>query len=86
MTQTILKKNPNCVETIKRMCVYVGNTEDWNWSAEEKSAFIEKAEKLRNISDEIYQQFQNLFVVPDGMTFSEFFTREVQIFRDRAKH
>lgn len=86
VTQTILKKNPNCVETIKRICIYGGNTEYWHFSAEEEQVFNEKAEKLRSVSNEIYQKFQNLFVVPDGMLFSEFFARESHICRIREKY
>lgn len=54
----ILKKNPHVVETMKRLRRYVGNTKNWKFSEEQKSQFDKKAEKLRNISIEIYNIFK----------------------------
>lgn len=85
VTQQMLKKNPNCVETVKRLCIYVGNAEDWNFLAKEKSVFNAKTESIRNVSMEIYQKFEKLFVVPDGMPFSEFFASEVLNERARER-
>ncbi|XP_001663721.2 hepatoma-derived growth factor [Aedes aegypti] len=36
VTPTMLKKNPNCVETMKRLRKYVGNTKAWNMTDEER--------------------------------------------------
>lgn len=58
ITPLILKKNPHCVETMKRLRRYVGNTKNWQFTEEQKLQFNEKAEKLRKISIEIYNSFK----------------------------
>lgn len=54
----MLKKNPNCVETIKRLRRYIGNCKNWELSDEEKKAFSENAEKIREHADTIYNIFK----------------------------
>lgn len=58
VTPLILKKHPHCVETMKRLRRYVGNTRNWQFTEEEKLQFNEKAEKLRKVSIEIYNSFK----------------------------
>lgn len=58
LTPLVLKKNPHCVETMKRLRRYVGNTRNWQFTEEQKREFNEKAEKLRKISIEIYNSFK----------------------------
>lgn len=54
----MLKKNPNCVETMKRLRRYVGNIKSWKFSDEDKRKFNEKAEKIRKEAIEIYNKFK----------------------------
>lgn len=61
VTPLILKKNPHCVETMKRLRRYVGNTRNWQFTEEQKLQFNEKADKLRKISIEIYNNFKVSF-------------------------
>lgn len=58
VTPLMLKKNPHCVETIKRLRRYVGNTKNWKYSEEEKRLFNEKAERVRKDAIEIYNKFK----------------------------
>lgn len=63
VTSLMLKKNPHCVETIKRLRRYVGNTKNWKYSDEEKRLFNEKAERVRKDAIEIYNKFKvGLFI------------------------
>lgn len=54
----MLKKHPNVVETIKRIRRYVGNIKDWKFTDEERAVFNENAEKVRHLSDSIYNKFK----------------------------
>lgn len=54
----MLKKNSNVVETIKRLRRYVGNIKDWNLTDEERIQFNEKAEKVRQLADALYNKFK----------------------------
>lgn len=58
ITPLMLKKNPHCVETMKRLRRYVGNLKEWKISDEEKLQFLEKAEKIRQKSESIYNNFK----------------------------
>uniref|UniRef100_U5ET94 Putative the pwwp domain part of the hepatoma derived growth factor n=1 Tax=Corethrella appendiculata TaxID=1370023 RepID=U5ET94_9DIPT len=89
ITQLMLKKHPNCVETMKRLRRYVGNAKAWNLADDEKKKFEEKAEQVRNKADEIYNGFKKLFglPIPDGKTFWDVFSREVlKEFSEKTKH
>lgn len=54
----MLKKNPNCVETMKRLRKYVGNTKAWNMPDEERIKFDFYAQQIRNKAEQIYNQFK----------------------------
>lgn len=58
ITAVMLKKNPNCVETIKRLRRYIGNCKNWELSDEAKKVFNENAEKIREHADGIYTIFK----------------------------
>lgn len=58
ITAMMLKKNPLCVETIKRLRRYVGNTKNWKFSEEDKRVFQAKTEKIRKEAIEIYNSFK----------------------------
>ncbi|XP_037926674.1 hepatoma-derived growth factor-related protein 2 isoform X2 [Hermetia illucens] len=85
ITPLMLKKNPHCVETMKRLRRYVGNLKEWKISDEEKLQFLEKAEKIRQKSESIYNNFKKMFTIPKGKSFWEAFTEEVEDFRERTK-
>lgn len=61
ITALMLKKNPNVVETIKRLRRYVGNIKDWNLTDEERIQFNENAEKVRQHADLLYNKFKVFF-------------------------
>lgn len=58
ITPLMLKKNPNVVETIKRLRRYVGNIKDWNLTDEQRIQFNEGAEKVRQHADSLYTKFK----------------------------
>lgn len=87
VTPTMLKKNPNCVETMKRLRKYVGNTKAWNLADEERIKFDFYAQQIRVKAEQIYSQFRTMFPVPEGsVTFSEIFCEELSKFEQATKH
>lgn len=54
----MLKKHPVLVETMKRLRRYVGNTKSWGYTDEQKAEFDEKAAKVRNLAEGIYNRFK----------------------------
>lgn len=81
VTPTMLKKNPNCVETMKRLRKYVGNTKAWNMTDEERIKFDFYAQQIRNKAEQIYNQFKNMFPVSEGgASFWEIFCEEISKF------
>ncbi|ETN58932.1 hepatoma-derived GF [Anopheles darlingi] len=87
ITPTMLKKNPNCVETIKRLRKYVGNAKAWNMDDAEKSKFDIQAQQIRNKADLIYNQFINMFPTHDSeISFWEAFRDIVAKFDLATQH
>lgn len=58
LTPLMLLKNPAVVGTIKRLRRYVGNTEYWGYTEEEIVEFNEKANRIRVLAEDIYQQIK----------------------------
>lgn len=54
----MLVKHPIVVETMKRLRRYVGNTKNWGFTDEQKEEFDEKAGKVRNLAENIYNSFK----------------------------
>lgn len=57
-TKFMLKKHPIVVETMKRLRRYVGNTKNWGFTDKQKEEFDEKAGKVRNLAESIYNSFK----------------------------
>lgn len=87
VTPTMLKKNPNCVETMKRLRKYVGNTKAWNMPDEERIKFDFYAQQIRNKAEQIYNQFKNMFPVSEGASsFWEIFCEELSKFEQVTRN
>uniref|UniRef100_A0A182IM62 Uncharacterized protein n=1 Tax=Anopheles atroparvus TaxID=41427 RepID=A0A182IM62_ANOAO len=87
VTQTILKKNPNCVETMKRLRKYVGNAKAWNMDDNAKIKFDFQAMQIRQKAEQIYNQFKAIFQAPESnVPFWEWFLKEVAKFEQATKH
>lgn len=87
VTPTMLKKNPNCVETMKRLRKYVGNTKAWNMADEERIKFDFYAQQIRVKAEQIYTQFKTMFPAPEGaVTFWEIFCEELSKFEQATKN
>lgn len=87
VTPTMLKKNPNCVETMKRLRKYVGNTKAWNMADQERIRFDFYAQQIRVKAEQIYTQFKTLFPVSEGViTFWEIFCEELSKFEQATKN
>lgn len=86
LTALMLKKNPNVVETIKRLRRYVGNIKDWNMTEDQRVDFNGKALKVRKLSESIYNSFKKLFPsIPLNVSFWTGFTNEANRFKELTK-
>uniref|UniRef100_A0A2M3Z607 Putative lens epithelium-derived growth factor n=1 Tax=Anopheles braziliensis TaxID=58242 RepID=A0A2M3Z607_9DIPT len=61
LTSTMLKKNPNCVEVIKRLRGYVGNADEWDMDEKQRVKFDFLAKQIREKAEEIYDRFPAMF-------------------------
>lgn len=87
VTPLMLKKHPNCVETIKRLRRYVGNVKEWEMDETLQTNFNAKAAQIRTEAEDIYNGFKKLFQVSsEKNTFWEIFMEEVGIFREKTMH
>ncbi|CAG9573691.1 unnamed protein product [Danaus chrysippus] len=77
----MLLKHPSCLETIKRMRAYVGNTPSWELSEEAVLQFSQHAGKIRRQADTLYNNMKDLFPTLEGLSFWEFFTERVNQFK-----
>lgn len=58
ITDLMLLKYPNTVDTIKRLRKYIGNLHSWEMEESQVKEFHEKAEKIRSTASAIYEQFK----------------------------
>ncbi|XP_053621353.1 PC4 and SFRS1-interacting protein [Plodia interpunctella] len=77
----MLLKHPTCVETVKRMRAYVGNTPSWDLSESAALQFSKQALRIRKLADTLYKNMKELFTTPDGLSFWEYFSERVSQFK-----
>lgn len=77
----MLLKHPTCLETIKRMRAYIGNTSSWDLSENAAILFNKQAQKIRRQADSLYKSLKELFTTPEGLSFWEYFTERVLQFK-----
>ncbi|CAH4039054.1 PC4 and SFRS1-interacting protein [Pieris brassicae] len=77
----MLLKHPACLETVKRMRAYVGNTASWGLSEAEAFRFSKHAHRIRKQADVIYNNMKRLFSTPEGLSFFEYFTERAALFK-----
>ncbi|KAM3955378.1 uncharacterized protein ACR2FA_010729 [Aphomia sociella] len=77
----MLLKHPTCLETVKRMRAYVGNTPSWDLSESAALVFSKQAHQIRKQADTLYKNMKELFVTPEGLSFWEFFSERVLHFK-----
>lgn len=81
----MLKKHPHIVETVKRLRRYIGNLADWKLSKEEEAIFKQKAEQIRQKAEHIYNKFKAMFTIPEGQSFWQSFSDQVDHFKELTK-
>ncbi|KAK2587118.1 hypothetical protein KPH14_002880 [Odynerus spinipes] len=81
----MLKKHPHIVETVKRLRRYIGNLADWKLSKEEEATFKQKAEQIRQKAEHIYNKFKAMFTIPEGQSFWQSFSDQVDHFKELTK-
>lgn len=86
LSTTMLKKHQEIVDTIQKVTMYIGNPSKWNLNDEETLLHEEKSAQIRRKAVMIINKCISLFTVPDGQTFKEIYTKEVEDFFTKTKH
>uniref|UniRef100_A0A182W7D8 PWWP domain-containing protein n=1 Tax=Anopheles minimus TaxID=112268 RepID=A0A182W7D8_9DIPT len=87
VTSTILKKNPNCVETMKRLRKYVGNAKAWKLDDKQKLKFDFQAQLIRQKAEQIYGRFKDILGMSESeVPFWDWFVQEVNKFEQATQH
>lgn len=87
ITALMLKKHPNCVETMKRLRRYVGNVKAWEMNDTLRSDFEDKAQVIRVHAEEIYSSFKKLFNFnTESQPFYDFFMVKLKEFTELTSH
>lgn len=87
-TVLMLKKQPDVVETIKRVRQYVGNRHVYVRKLRDSKRSADDETKIRNLADVIYKQFEKMFAFPPTMQPTPFwlaFKSEVERFQNKCK-
>lgn len=74
-------KYPAALQVMKRLRGYVGNTSTWEFTEEEAVKFSKQAELIRKKAAVVYACFKNLFTVPMGYTFLQYFMEQRREFK-----
>lgn len=77
LTKLILLRNPDCVDSIRRMRRYIGNLKLWDLSEEQEAEFKAKAEIIRSEAVLIYNNFKKIFGPSTSSHFWEEFYNQV---------
>nr|CAD7200620.1 unnamed protein product [Timema douglasi] len=80
----MLKKHPYIVDTIKKLRRYIGNVEEWGYTGDKKSLFIQQAARIRAKAEYVFNKFKKLFVIPENMTFYQAFFEEVKKLKEHT--
>lgn len=84
LNAVMLKKHPEVVDTVKKLKKYVGNVRQWKLTPEQEEIFLADAERIRSKADTMYNKFKSLFTIPNGKTFYEVYTNEVNLFQQKT--
>lgn len=87
ITPLMLKKHPNCVETMKRLRRYVGNVKAWEMNDLLKQEFDSKAHQIRTQAEDIYSSFKRMFNFDsESQPFWNYFQVQVDDFKKKTLH
>lgn len=86
LTKLMLLRNPDCVDSIRRLRRYIGNLKQWKLTEEEENAFKAKAEIIRYEAVLIYNNFKKIFGPNTSSHFWDEFCNQVQAYKENTKH
>ncbi|XP_065371410.1 PC4 and SFRS1-interacting protein [Calliphora vicina] len=86
LTKLMLLRNPDCVDSIRRLRRYIGNLKQWKLTEEEENVFKAKAEIIRYEAVLIYNNFKKIFGPNTSTHFWEEFCNQVQAYKENTKH
>jgi Lens epithelium-derived growth factor (LEDGF) len=58
ITDLMILKYPNTVDTVKRLRKYIGNTDKWSLDESEVEQFTTKSQKIREVASEVYEKLK----------------------------
>jgi Lens epithelium-derived growth factor (LEDGF) len=62
ITDLMILKYPNTVDTVKRLRKYIGNTDKWSLDESEVEQFTTKSQKIREVASEVYEKLKVRFL------------------------
>jgi len=83
ITDLMLLKYPNVVETVKRLRKYIGNMNSWAMEETQVEEFHEKAGKIRTTASVVYDSFKALFNFGDDVSFWNKFAEQQKNFHEK---
>ena len=86
LTKLMLLRNPDCVDSIRRLRRYIGNLKQWKLTEEEENNFKAKAEVIRTEAVLIYNNFKKIFGPSTSAHFWEDYCNQVQAYKENTKH
>lgn len=78
----MLKQNPRLIHTVQRLCHFVGNRGEGNFTEEEKTRYLHDAAEIRNRSKAMFQKFEKLFGIERGQSFNQVFKDKVREYQE----
>lgn len=81
----MFKKHPEIVDTMTKLCKYVGCVQNWNMTDDEVNAFNEKAAQIQEKARKMLEKIKLLFEVPEDQPFNEYFNEVVNDFNNVTK-
>lgn len=86
LTKLMLLRNPDCVDSIRRLRRYIGNLKLWKLNEEQENEFKAKAEIIRSEAVFIYNNFKKIFGPNMPVHFWEEFCNQVTAYKENTKH
>lgn len=85
ISSLMFKKHPETVDTITKLCKYVGCVEHWNMTDDEIDVFNIKAAQIQEKARKILNKIESLFEVPADQSFTQYFNEVVNDFNNVTK-
>lgn len=86
INRLMFKKHPEVLDTMVKLCKYVGCVQGWNMTDDEVAKFNGKAEQIREKATKMFEKIRSLFVVPEGMSFIQYYKEQLVEFTKKTEN